>query len=80
MDNNLDTEKKVIATLALLGLTESVIDPPSLSVLAEAQRILFTESEEIKQIASLLDMDWLTLQGNIFKYLTLFGFGQNIHH
>lgn len=78
MDNNLVAEKKTMAELALFGLTETVIDPPSLSLLTEAQRILFTESDELKKIALLLGMDWRTLQGNVFRYLTSF-FGQNIH-
>ena len=80
MDNNLITEKKAMAVLALFGLTESVIDPPSLAVLTESQRILFTESDELKIIASLLGKDWRTLQGNVFRYLKSFGFGQNDYH
>jgi hypothetical protein len=74
--------KKYAATLALFGLTETIIDPPCPVVFAAAWKIISTESVELKRIATTLEIDFRTLQKDIFKYLKSRGFieGETIYH
>jgi len=74
-DDLVKLERKTIATLALFGLTEALLDPPCRKVFLEAHRIIFdVESVELKKIAALLKIDTAVLQKNTFSYLTRAGF------
>jgi hypothetical protein len=81
--NDLPKEDRAgIGALALFGLTSALIIPDSIKVFAEAQRIVFTDSSEFKNIAELLEIDISTLRKNVFAYLTRNGVdceGKNIH-
>ena len=45
--------RKAIGALALFGLTSALIIPDSIKVFAETQRIIFTDSIELKNISEL---------------------------
>lgn len=64
-----DEARKGVAAIALFGLTSALIEPPSLPIFTEAQRIIFAESDEFKKIADLLSMDVSILRKNVFHYL-----------
>ena len=65
--------KQAIAALALFGLTEALRDPPSQAIFNEAWRIIFTDSDELKKIATLLEEDVEILQKNTHAYLNKMG-------
>lgn len=68
-------EKTAIATLALFGLTEALLDPPGDKIFLEAYRIIFdVTSDEMKQLAALLEVDPTELQNQIFAHLERAGF------
>ena len=72
--NSLPEEaRKSIAALCLYGLTEALINPPSLPVFATASRVIFTSSDEFEKIAGLLAMDVDLLRKNVFAYLEASG-------
>jgi hypothetical protein len=72
--NSLPEEaRKAIGALCLYGLTESLIDPPSLSVFTAASRVVFTESDEFQKIADLLSIDVNLLRKNVFAHLEASG-------
>ncbi|MFZ2396312.1 MAG: hypothetical protein WAW09_08515 [Smithella sp.] len=71
-----------MAALALYGVTTALMCPDSLTVFMEAQRIIFTDSIEFKNISELLEIDIFTLRKNVFAYLGNQGFdctGKSIH-
>ena len=72
--------EKSVACLALFGLVETVINPPDRSLFVKAWLAISTESSELSQIASVLQMYSKKLQNNIFSYLEKRGFHSgNVH-
>lgn len=69
LENLPELERKGIAALCLFGMTQALIHPPSLAVFTEAQRIVFTESDEFSKIAGMLSVDVSTLRKNVFMFL-----------
>ena len=69
LENLPKLDRKGIAALALFGLIQALIDPPSLAVFAEAQRIVFTESVEFSKIATVFSVDSGKLRKNCLNYL-----------
>lgn len=67
--NDLAQAKKATAVLALFALTEELLFPSNPTCLAEAWRVLTTESDELKSISKLLEIDFYILRKNVFRYL-----------
>jgi hypothetical protein len=66
--------KQAIASLALFGLTEALIDPPSKAIFDAAWRVVFTpDSDALQKIAAMLDVDLEILQKNTRAYLVQMG-------
>ncbi len=64
-----ELDRKGIAALSLFGLIQALIDPPSLAVLKEAKRIVFSGSAEFDKIAKMLSIDVTKLRENVFRFL-----------
>lgn len=68
--NDLPREtRQSIGAIALYGLVCAMIIPDCVKVFTEANRIIFTDSVEIKNIADALEIDIQTLRTNVFAYL-----------
>lgn len=65
--------KQAFAALALFALTEALRDPPSQAILNAAWAVIFTDSDELKKIAALLEMDVEILRENTRAYLQKMG-------
>lgn len=61
--------KQTIGFLALYGLLSEIVFPTRPEMLADAERIIFSSSIEIRQLASLLNTDAATLQAEIKAFL-----------
>lgn len=62
------------AQMALVGLIVALLDPPGVAIFAEAWRIVFSDSVELKRIAAIIEIDFETLQKNTRDYLNAKGF------
>lgn len=72
--NDLPREtRQAIGALALYGLVCAMIIPDCVKVFAEANRIIFTDSVEMKNIAETLGIDVATLKKNVFALLESLG-------
>ena len=72
--NDLPREtRQSIGAIALYGLVCAMIIPDCVKVFAEANRILFTDSVELKNIGEALGIDIQTLRKNVFALLESLG-------
>lgn len=61
--------RQEVGFYALYGLCYEIISPTRPEMLAEAERILFTESIEIKQLAALLETTIKNLRSEVLQFL-----------
>ena len=69
LENLQKENRKEIGAIALSGLVCALIIPDSLKVFTEANRILFTTSTELRNIAEVLEIEVSTLRKSVCAYL-----------